>query len=198
MTAIKDATNVRSPDKPIEPIFLERWSPRAMSGQALTEGELLTVLEAARWAPSTYNEQEWRFVYAKRDTAAFDTFFSLLAEANQTWCHRAAVLMVVLSHEVFEKNGKPNPVHTLDAGLAVQNLLLQTAALGLVGHGMAGFNQDEARSKLSIPDDYSVECMIALGRPGSVDELPAELREREQPSDRKPVSAFAFEGQFPA
>ncbi len=167
-----------------------------MSGEKLTDAELNTLFEAARWAPSTYNEQEWRFLTARRDGAHWETFFHLLMEANQVWCNNAAVLVVVLSHKVFSRNGKPNPVHTLDAGMACQNLFLQAAHMGLVAHGMAGFDRGKARAQLKVPDDYEVEAMIALGRPGDPGALPKELQEREIPSGRKPISEIAREGVF--
>lgn len=197
MSALPDPLQHRRADRPIEPLFLRRWSPRAMSGAAVEHEELLRLFEAARWAPSTYNEQEWRFLYARQGTAQWDRFFPLLTEANQTWCRRASVLIVGLSHQVFTRNGKPNPVHTLDAGMAVQNLLLQAAAMGLVAHPMAGFDRDRARRDLSVPEDYDVEVMIAVGRPGDPDELPDGYRELDlQPSSRHPVSAFVCEGPF--
>ena len=137
MNNLPDPMDHRRADRPIESIFLKRWSPRAMSGEPLTGDELMTLFEAARWAPSTYNEQEWRFLYARRDTPHWQTFFDLLMDANKVWCQRAAVLVVVLSHKVFERNGKPNPVHTFDTGAAFENLALQGTVMGLVVHGMA-------------------------------------------------------------
>ena len=196
MGRLPDPSEHRSPDHPVEPIFVHRWSPRAMSGEAISDAELMSLFEAARWAPSTYNEQEWRFLYARRDTPHWPTFFGLLAGPNQAWCGRAAVLMVVLSHKVFARNGNPNPVHTFDAGAAFENLALQGSTMGLVVHGMAGFDRDKARAALGVPDDYDVEAMVAVGRPGDPDELPAELREREVPSGRKKVEEFAREGPF--
>ena len=186
----------RKADWPIEPIFLKRWSPRAMTGEPLRDDELMTLFEAARWAPSTYNEQEWRFLYARRDSAHWQTFFGLLAEANQVWCKQAAALVVVLSHKVFTRNGKPNPVHTFDSGSAFENLALQGGAMGLVVHGMAGFDRDRARSALRVPEDYDVEAMIALGRPGNPGDLPEELQKIEKPSGRKKVNEIAREGPF--
>jgi len=196
MTTLPDPLAHREADHPIEPLFLRRWSPRAMSGEPVAATELMRLFEAARWAPSTYNEQEWRFLYAPRDGDDWETFFGLLVEANQVWCGRAGVLVVVLSHDVFERNGKPNPVHTFDAGAAFENLALQGAAMGLVVHGMAGFDRDAAREALDVPDDYSVEAMIAIGHPGDPAELPEALRERETPTDRKPVDRIAREGRF--
>ncbi len=196
MNKIKKAEEYRKADHAIEPIFLRRWSPRAMSGEAISEAELLTLFEAARWAPSTYNEQEWRFLYARRDTPQWPLFFDLLIEANQAWCKNAAVLSVILAHKVFERNGKPNPVHVFDSGAAFENLALQGTAMGLVVHGMAGFDYDKARNVLSVPADYTVTAMFAAGRPGNPDHLPPELRERETPSPRKPVGEIICEGRF--
>lgn len=186
----------RKPDHPIDPIFVNRWSPRAMSGEAISDAELMSLFEAARWAPSTYNEQEWRFLFARRDGLHWQTFLDLLIDFNRTWCGNAAVLIVVASHKVFARNGKPNPVHEFDAGAAFENLALQGARMDLVVHGMAGFDADKARMALSIPDDYAVHAMAAVGRPGSPESLPPELREREIPSGRKAVSEIAREGPF--
>jgi nitroreductase len=167
-----------------------------MDGRPLAEGELNTLFEAARWAPSTYNEQEWRFLYAHRETRHWETFFNLLAEANQAWCKNAAVLVVVVSHKVFQRNGKPNPVHTFDSGASFENLALQATIMGLVAHGMAGFDRDKARADLGVPDGYDVEAMVALGHPGDPAELPAPLLERETPSGRKPLREITCEGRF--
>src|SRR5256885_5890991 len=157
MPHLPDALPHRQPDRPIESIFLRRWSPRAMSGEPLADDELLTLFEAARWAPSTYNEQEWRFLYSPRASQHWPAFFGLLMDANKVWCQRAAVLVVVLSHKVFTRTGGPNPVHTFDTGAAFENLALQGSTMGLVVHGMAGFDREKARAALKVPDDYSVE-----------------------------------------
>jgi nitroreductase len=168
-----------------------------MSGASVTHEELMTLFEAARWAPSTYNEQEWRFLYATAGSEHWDTFFDLLLPGNQEWCSRAAALIVGLSYRDFSRNGKPNPVHTLDTGLAVENLLLQGAALGLVCHGMAGFDRNKARAKLAVPEGMDVEVMIAVGRPGNPQDLPETIRDMDlAPSGRKPVHEFAREGTF--
>jgi len=187
---------VRKPDHSIEPLFLKRWSPRAMSGEPVSEPELLRLFEAARWAPSTRNEQEWRFLYAHRETDHWPLFFHLLAGGNQTWCDRAGVLVVVISHRFFSNTGGPNPVHTFDAGAAFENLALQGAAMGLVVHGMAGFDRDKARIDLKIPEEFQVEAMIAIGRPGDPEQLPPDLQEREKPSDRRPARRSICEGPF--
>ncbi len=196
MSKLPDAREFRKPAHPVESIFYTRWSPRAMSGESISENELNRLFEAARWAPSTYNEQEWRFLYARRDTPQFATFMEFLVEANRAWCVNAAVLIAVLAHKVFSRNGQSNPVHTLDTGAALENLLLQGSAMGLVTHGMAGFDRDRVRAALGVPHDYAVEAMVAVGRPGDPAALPAELRARETPTDRMPIASFAREGKF--
>jgi nitroreductase len=196
MATHPDPLAVRKADHPIETLFLRRWSPRAMSGAAVSEADLNRLFEAARWAPSTYNEQEWRFLYARRDTGHWATFLGILVEANRAWCVNAGALIVVLSKKTFARNGKPNPVHTFDAGLASMNLLLQATAIGLVSHGMAGFERDKARAELKVPDDYDVEAMIAIGHGGDPDELPEQMRAGEVPSGRKKVSEITREGAF--
>ena len=196
MAALPDPHDHRRAEHEIEPLFLRRWSPRALSGEPVAQADLHRLFEAARWAPSTYNEQEWRFLYAHREGPHWNTFFGLLVEANQGWCKNAGVLVVVVSHKVFERNNHPNPVHTFDAGLATENLLLQAAAMGLVAHGMGGFDRGRARVQLSVPDEYQVEAMIAIGYPGDPANLPEPLREREFPTGRKPVAEIAAEGPF--
>jgi nitroreductase len=196
MAKLPDALTVRKPDHPIESIFVHRWSPRAMTGEPIKDDELMRMFEAARWAPSTFNEQEWRFLYGRNNSANWNTFFNLLVPANQAWCKNAGVLLVVLSKKTFTHNGKPNPVHTFDSGCAFENLALQGCSMGLVVHGMAGFDREKARNDLKVPDDFQVEAMVAIGRPGDPDQLPAELREREKPSDRKKIKEIAREGTF--
>lgn len=197
MPQLPDPLKHRTADHPIEDIFLKRWSPRAMSGETIPESELMPLFEAARWAPSTYNEQEWRFLYATRDSEHWETFFNCLVEANQAWCKNAAVLVVGLSCKTFSKNGKPNPVHTLDCGMATENFMLQATAMNVVSHAMAGFDRGKVRVSLNVPDDYEVEVMIAVGRPADTDVLPENYREMDQqPSDRKPLSEIVAAGPF--
>jgi nitroreductase len=196
MTSLPDPEKHRKPDYPIESLIYRRWSPRAMSGEPLSEGELFTLFEAARWAPSTYNEQEWRFLYARRETPHWPLFFDLLMDANRVWCERAAVLVVALARKNFSRTGKPNPVHLFDTGSAWENLALQATAMGLVAHGMAGFDFDKARRALGVPDHYAVAAMFALGKRGDPSLLPAELRERESVSGRRPLRESICEGPF--
>lgn len=167
-----------------------------MSGERISYHELMTLLEAARWAPSAYNEQEWRFLFALRDTEHWDTFFNLLVEANQSWCKQAAALIVVCSNTLLSKDGSPNPVHEFDAGAAFQNLALQGTVSGLVVHGMSGFDTRAAVRQLQIPPDHEVHAMVAVGRPGDPSELPEDLQDRETPSSRKPLDSLVAEGHF--
>ncbi|MEE8160301.1 MAG: nitroreductase family protein [Acidobacteriota bacterium] len=197
MKSETDVSEHRKARRPIDPLFLNRWSPRAMSGEEVSEQDLMILFEAARWAPSSYNNQPWRFLYARRNTDNWDLFFTLLGEGNQVWTKEAAVLVVVLSKKTLDHNGKPARTHSFDAGAAWENLALQGSQKGLVIHGMQGFDYDRARQVLNVPDDHQVEAMIAIGRPGKKEDLPERLREREVPSGRKEVAEIAFEGQFP-
>jgi nitroreductase len=191
-----NALEHRQPDHLVERLLVARWSPRAMSGTPLTDSQIHSLFEAARWAPSTYNEQEWRFLYSRRETPQWQTFFDLLVEGNQTWCRNAGMLVVIVAHKVFSLNGKPNPVHLFDTGAAFENLALQGTAMGLVIHGMQGFDFNKARTALKVPDDYDVAAMFAAGNPADPDTLPEMLREREKPSGRKPISEITCEGPF--
>ncbi len=186
----------RRPDHDIQPFFLNRWSPRAMTGEEITREELMRMFEAARWAMSSFNNQSWRLLYALRNTPHWETFFSLLTPGNQAWCRNAAALLVVVSKTNFDHNGKPARTHSYDTGAAWFSFALQGVMMGLVVHGMQGFNYDRAKEDLGVPDDHQVEAMIAVGRPGDPEDLPVALQQREQPSLRKKVEEFAFEGGF--
>jgi nitroreductase len=186
----------RQSNYPIQPYILNRWSPRALSGEAMTNDELMPLFEAARWAPSSYNNQPWRFIYARRETPAWETFVELLGDFNKGWAPRAAALVVVVAKTVFDYNGKPSVTHQLDTGAAWENLALEANARGLVAHGMEGFDYKAAKEKLGVPDDHIVLAMIAIGKPGKKEDLSAELQERETPSDRRPLSEIIMEGKF--
>ena len=186
--------NNRSSQYDINELFLKRSSPRAMSGEAIAKEEMMTLLEAARWAPSAGNNQPWRFAYALGGTSDFDLFFSFLKEGNQPWCKNAGAFVVVLSKTTLNE-GKPNPTHSFDAGSAWENLALQGATMGLVVHAMAGYHADMVRSELNISDEYAVEVMIAIGRPGKIEDLPEKYQEREAPSQRKNLEEIVFEGK---
>ncbi len=191
------ASTKRQIDHPVEPIFPNRWSPRAMNGAHITQETLNSLFEAARWAPSSSNNQPWRFIYALRSSDAWPAFIELLFPNNQTWCKQAAALILMVSKQTFE-NGKPSLTHSFDCGAAWMSLALQGSLLGLVMHGMQGFDYGKAIEVVGLPDGYSVEAICAVGYPGSAEDLPEALRVRELPSARKSVGEFAFEGKFPA
>ncbi len=190
----------RTSDHPVAQIFLERWSPRAFTGEAIQPAEFMTILEAARWAPSSYNSQPWRFQYAHRDTPHWAGFLDLLSASNQSWASRAAVLMVALSKTTMAPSGTevPSHSHSFDAGAAWQSIALQATMLGWHAHGMVGFDMPRAARELGVPDGYRVECAIAIGRRGDKSVLPEPVQAREAPNGRNTVESFAFEGGFPA
>ena len=193
---MKSIREYRKPEYDVNPVFLNRWSPRAMSGEGISEEELLSLFEAARWAPSANNNQPWRFVYARRDTPHWQPFLDLLVDLNRAWAFRAAALVVVVSKTTFDHSGKFSRTHSYDAGAAWENLALQGSLKGLVVHGMQGFDYERARELLRVPDGYQVEAMAAIGRPGTLESLPEKYREREFPSDRKKLSEIVMEGFF--
>jgi nitroreductase len=187
-------SQVRKADHEIEPFLLDRWSPRAMSGEEISHEELMRLFEAARWAPSSFNAQPWRALYARRGTEHWQTFFDLLVDANKVWAKNAAVLVVFISRKNIERNDEPSVTHSYDCGAARENFALQGSEQGLVVHGMQGFDYDRARKDLRIPHDFQIEAMAAVGRPGPKELLPEKLQTRETPNDRRKVSESVFEG----
>ncbi len=183
----------RIPEYPVDKIFITRWSPRAMSGEAVSKEELMSLFEAARWAPSAFNNQSWRFLYSLKGSETWDTYFGLLAEGNKTWVGNAGALVLILSKTTFDYNGKPTKTHAFDTGAAWGSFALQGSANGLVIHGMQGFDYDRAKTELKIPDDYKVQAMAAVGKPGNPTSLPQKLRDMEIPSTRKSLSEIALE-----
>jgi nitroreductase len=178
--------------------LLGRWSPRAMTGEALSQEEIMTLFDAARWAPSAYNEEPWRFIYANRETPEWETLNNLLVEFNQGWCATASTLVVVCSTNTFKLNDKPNTTHSFDTGAAWMALALQGASMGLVVHGMSGFDYDKARTDLNIPDNVNIEAMFAIGKPAPKETLDGKLAEMENPSDRNPIDEFLMHGTYQA
>jgi nitroreductase len=188
-------SDTRRPEYPVEALFPDRWSPRAMSGDELSGEELLTLFEAARWAPSSMNNQPWRMLYAPRGSRHWPLFFDLLVESNKVWCSRAAALVVVISKTTLE-SGKPCRTHSYDGGAAWMSLALQGGMMGLVVHGMQGFDYDRARVDLGIPEEFQIEAMAAIGRPGRMEDLPEHLQARETPNDRRPLAQSVCEGPY--
>jgi len=198
MSERQKGSDVRASEYPIDALFLDRWSPRAMSGEPITETELLTLFEAAHWAPSSGNSQPWRFLYAHRDTEHWPLFFDLLNENNKTWCHRAAALIVFISRTAHEQSGRALVTHSYDTGAAWMSMAYQGWMKGLVVHGMAGFDYARAKTTLNVPDDFTVEAMAAVGRPGPKEDLPPQHLAREVPGQRKPVTELVFAGAYRA
>lgn len=190
----------RSADYPIDEQFTQRWSPRAFDPQPIAEGTLLSFLEAARWAPSAYNSQPWRFLYARRDTPNWERFLDLLVPFNRSWAQHASALVVILSKTTFTAPGAseegPALWHTFDTGAAWAHLALQASLSGWHTHGMAGFDRDRTREALNIPEGYDIHAFVAIGKQGDKASLPEQLQAREAPSARLPLSALAADGDF--
>jgi nitroreductase len=187
---------------PIDEIFLERWSPRAFAPADVSDKDLFTLFEAARWAPSSFNHQPWRFVYARRGDPWFDGFIGLLRPFNTGWAKRASVIVFISSDTMIQLPGsaEPRPSHSnsFDAGAAWAFMALQATRLGLSTHGMSGVDFDRARVELDVPADFRIEAAIAIGRRGDKAHLPEQLQAREQPSGRKELEAFVHRGRFGA
>jgi nitroreductase len=184
----------------IDPMFLDRWSPRAFADETIPDSVLMSLFEAAHWAPSAFNLQPWRFVYAHRDHPGWETLLGLLIPYNQAWAHRAAALIFVVSHRLRRRSsGEPEAIysHSFDAGAAWGYLALQAHRLGWAAHGMTGFDHEACYTALGVPQgEYRVEAAIAIGRQADKSVLPESYQARETPSDRQPVSRLVFEGRF--
>ena len=193
----------RLADHPVDELFLERWSPRAFDGSDLPDEDLLSIFEAARWAPSAFNSQPWRFLYAKRRDADWERFLSLLIPFNRAWAQSASVLIYMLSDSTpmtDRKTGEPQESHShsFDAGAAWVSLALQATRMGYHAHGMTGVEFERARAELGVPERYRIEAAAVVGRIGDPAILDEKQRAREMPSGRKSVGEFAFPGGFPA
>lgn len=183
---------------PIDPLFLLRWSPRAFDGSAITEDELMVLLEAARWAPSAYNLQPWRFSYALNGDAHWGRYVDALIPFNQGWADKAAALVFIVSdtqmRDVEGAAKGANWSHSFDAGAAWAQLALQASMIGLAAHAMTGFEESKVRHAIDLPADYRPEAAVAIGRVGDPASLDAKLRDRETPSGRRSMEEVAFAG----
>ncbi|HET7658577.1 MAG TPA: nitroreductase family protein [Bacillales bacterium] len=184
----------RQTEYPIDPIFINRWSPRSFLDKPIGEETLFSLFEAAKWAPSAANWQPWRFIIArsKEDRAKFNSF---IFEGNTAWCEKAPVLAVIISKKL-NPEGKPNRAHAFDAGAAWGFLSIEAAKKGLITHGMGGFDQVKAREVLHIPEEFDIHAVIAIGYQGEKEELPEAYQEREKPSGRRKLEETVFEGEF--
>jgi nitroreductase len=181
-------------DHPIHPLLGARWSPRAFAPHPIAPDQLARLLEAARWAPSCYNEQPWAFFVAHADDKpAFAQMLDCLVEFNRSWASAAPLLILTVAHENFARNGKPNAHARHDVGLAIANLTTQATSEGLAVHQMAGILPDKIRTTYGVPDDWSPVTAVAVGYPGDPQDLSESLRERElTPRERKPFASFVF------
>lgn len=192
---------IAATNHPIHTLIAARWSPRSFTEAPVTAEQTASLLEAARWAASCFNDQPWHFVIARRDAdpAGFAKLLALLTPNNQAWAGRAGLLMIAVARLNFASNGNPNAVATYDLGQASAHIALQATALGLQAHQMRGFDVERARSELGVPAGHEPMAAIAVGHTGEPALLPEALAAREvAPRMRKPIESFVFAGQWDA
>jgi nitroreductase len=183
---------------PIHELIRERWSPRAFTDKPVEPEKLLSILEAARWAPSSSNGQPWVFLVArKEEPEEFAKILGCLVEANQAWAKAAPVLMISVARRIFEDSGKPNRCAVHDLGLASENMVLQAVALGLAAHGMGGIDLDKIRQVYALPENCEPVAAWAIGYAGEPEMLSGPLREWEvAPRERKELPEFVFGAEW--
>ena len=176
------------------PVVRERWSPRAFADREVSQADLRKIFEAARWAPSSYNEQPWRFIVGLRGSQTYQKIGSALVEFNQLWALKAPVLILGAAKKNFSHNAAENAFHLFDLGSASGFITLQAAALGLATHQMAGYNQNAARKALGIPEEFDLGSVMALGYQGEPSALPNEqmISQETSPRARKPLSEIVL------
>lgn len=189
----------RQPAHPVAPQFPARWSPRSFTDRAVPEADVMSLLEAVRWAPSASNHQPWRLVWARRGEDGFAAIHLALAAGNQVWAGEAAVLLAVVSKDtVTNREGieAPNRTAGFDTGAAWMSLALQAQSMGLAAHAMGGFDMDKLAATVGLPDGHTLHCVVAVGEQGPAEALPEDLRTREKPSGRKALAEIAVHGRF--
>ena len=168
----------------VHELIRSRWSPRAFTSRSVSDHDLKTILDAARWASSSYNEEPWRFIVARKsDGAGYDKLFNLLVPANQAWAKDAPVLLLTVGKRTFSHNGSANHYGLHDAGQALAHIALQATALGLHTHSMGGFDHVRARQELGIPEDFEIGALVALGYFNSDAAAASTKRERKSLSE---------------
>lgn len=189
-----DAAKRARPDHPVHEAVRARWSPYAFADRDVAREDLASLFEAARWAPSSYNEQPWGYLLATRgEPEAFARLLSCLVEANQAWARYAPVLALGVATLRFRRNGKPNAAAIHDLGLAAGNLLFEATTRGLFVHQMIGILPDRARELYAIPDEAEAVTGLAIGYPGDPERLPEALRQRDlTPRTRRPLAESVF------
>jgi len=185
-------------DFPVHELIRERWSPRAFADKPVPRDVLRSIFEAARWAPSSNNEQPWAYIVASRDDkASFEKMLSVLVEFNANWAKTAAVLALAVAELAFAKNNVPNRNAQYDTGAATALLSVEATARGLAVHQMAGFDPEKARHVFGIPAGWEAIAAIAIGYPGDPASLPQPLKDREMaPRTRKPIDEFVMAGHW--
>jgi len=194
MSNIKQAAT----DHTIHDLLAKRWSPYAFADRAVSDADLRSLFEAARWAASSYNEQPWRYIVAtKANPAEFDKLLSCLVEANQVWAKAAPVLALCCTSLVFTLNNKPNAAALHDLGLASASLTLEATARGICVHQMIGILPDRARQLYHIPDSVQPLTALAIGYVADPATLPEKIRPRDlAPRTRRPLAEFVFSGDW--
>ena len=184
-------------EHPVLDVIRSRWSPAIYSPQTVEPEKLLSILEAARWAPSSYNAQPWIFLVArKEEPEEFARMLSCLVPGNVAWAQHVPVLMISVAKLQFDHNGSANRHAFHDTGIATGFLMLQAAALGVLAHGMAGFDATKARELYGIPESHEAVAAIGVGYPGDEQGAPEELRKRNQRRPRRTLNQFVFEGRW--
>ncbi len=188
--------NSRIPEADIDAMFTDRWSPRSYLDEPLDDDQVAALFEAARWAPSCFNDQPWHFRYARTETDRA-RFAEALVEKNREWAARAPLLLFVLARKNFRQTGKPNRHGVFDAGAAWMSLALQARKLGLHAHGMAGFSVEKAAEVMQVDlDEYEIMAAVAVGRRGDPGQLGDDMAAAEKPNSRMPHAEVAGEGPF--
>lgn len=174
-------------------VILRRWSPRAFVDKPVAPEDLKKLFESARWAPSSYNEQPWRFLVGKKGDATYQKIFDALVPPNQAWAQHVPVLILSVGKKTFSHNGSPNRYDLHDTGAATAYLALEAIALGLHAHSMGGFDHGKARASFGIPEDFEIGAVTAIGYFGEPERLPEQVRQHEEsPRARKPLSEIVF------
>ncbi|MEA5509031.1 nitroreductase family protein [Crocosphaera sp. UHCC 0190] len=183
---------------PLHELIKQRWSPLAFNSRPVEPEKIGSLLEAARWAASCYNDQPWFFIIATQDQPKeFEKLLNCIVAANQKWAKDAPILIISVARLSFKHNNKPNRHALHDVGLAMGNLTLQAQSLGLFLHQMGGFDQEKTKETYHIPENYEPVAAIAIGYPGNVNQLESDLQERElSPRNRKPLAEFVFQDDW--
>lgn len=198
MSTVAKPTNRSAPaDHPVNELIQNRWSPRAYSDRPVERRLLAQLFEAARWAPSSSNEQPWSFVFGEKGSEGYQRIFDALVPFNQGWVKSVPVLAIGLARKHSSRDGAVNNYALYDLGQAVAQLAVEATAQGLVVHQMAGFDHDKARTNLNVPETHHIGSVMAIGYWGDPNSLPETIKDRElAPRTRYPLEKFVFEGTF--